>query len=262
MYDYGARNYDPALGRWMNIDPLAEKYNGEGPYIYCSNDPIAYLDPDGRDRIYSASGRLIEDTGSGKKLLVRIGNNDLALSKLDYSNKGTACAVSRIIANEAKALGYNGYYGVKKMDRESTIAHTNSKNSVFFNTTQLKKGSGDNFYDMKSTLRHEADQITGHKDQIKIHLQVMLEYIWNKLKQMVFMIHHKTIKTMLLQDLRAIKAQAEGQIALAGMVKDFNLSHEGYYNINYKINGQNYSNFTVIKLKTNQSQHYEQEQIY
>lgn len=24
MYGFGARNYDPALGRWMNVDPLAE----------------------------------------------------------------------------------------------------------------------------------------------------------------------------------------------------------------------------------------------
>ncbi len=46
-YDFGARNYLPALPRWSSMDPLAEKYYSVSPYVYCAGNPVNLVDEDG-----------------------------------------------------------------------------------------------------------------------------------------------------------------------------------------------------------------------
>jgi hypothetical protein len=48
-YDYSARMYDPVQTRFTTMDPLAEKYYSVSPYVYALNNPILYVDPDGKD---------------------------------------------------------------------------------------------------------------------------------------------------------------------------------------------------------------------
>jgi len=43
QYDYGARFYDPALGRFIMLDPLCEKYYSISQYAYCMNNPVKFI---------------------------------------------------------------------------------------------------------------------------------------------------------------------------------------------------------------------------
>lgn len=69
MYDFGARFYDPEIGRWFNIDPALQLAT---PYGFCGNNPILNVDPDGRfaflvqSIFIGAVTNVLSQMGSGK----------------------------------------------------------------------------------------------------------------------------------------------------------------------------------------------------
>ena len=72
MLDYGARHIDMADPQWRTIDPLAEKYYSISPYAYCLNNPIKYVDRDGREaRISKGTGDFQKRTFNDLQKLTR-----------------------------------------------------------------------------------------------------------------------------------------------------------------------------------------------
>ena len=51
-HDFGARNYNASLGRWMNLDPHSDTYMSLSPYNSFANNPISFIDPDGKDILF------------------------------------------------------------------------------------------------------------------------------------------------------------------------------------------------------------------
>lgn len=62
---YGARFYDPVLGRWHGIDNKAEKYYSITPYAYATNNPILFIDPNGKEIVDAKGNKISYSEKSG-----------------------------------------------------------------------------------------------------------------------------------------------------------------------------------------------------
>lgn len=84
LYHFGARYYNPAIGRWTQQDPLNQigSLTEANRYAYVSGDPVNYIDPTGKDAcgwISSGTSRVLEASGIGTIAGIYvdvIGNND------------------------------------------------------------------------------------------------------------------------------------------------------------------------------------------
>ena len=49
IYDFGARQYFPKYAIWGSVDPLSEKFPWNSSYVYCNNNPVLFIDPNGME---------------------------------------------------------------------------------------------------------------------------------------------------------------------------------------------------------------------
>lgn len=137
LYYYGARYYDPQTSIWQSVDPMADKYQGWSPYNYTLQNPIVFIDPDGRDVL-----KKIVET------LRNIGNLLPKNTKVKYKTNRNRKSAQWDISNDLEITS-NGELNaislkIKDIKRESLNLQENKmSDDDIYTETGLKRGFND-----------------------------------------------------------------------------------------------------------------------
>jgi len=120
----------PRQSIWLSVDPLSDKYPSLSPYNYCANNPIKYVDPDGRE---------VEHNSFKDKIYTAI-----------------AWVLSSEFRNNYKELSASEETYVFKSNKSNNSSFTTDGDKLYVNFSSKKasKSQGDNWY---TDLKHETE---------------------------------------------------------------------------------------------------------
>ena len=123
LYDFHARYHAPSTGRFMTVDPMAEKYPGISPYIYCAGNPVLFIDDDGTEtKLYATKlpGAISAfDEATHTFIVVTQANGDYKYYAYGSSHGGKFYGIPGAIGGQLERRLYNQDMNIIKNPAEN-----------------------------------------------------------------------------------------------------------------------------------------------
>ena len=185
LYYYGARYMNPVTSLWYGVDPLAEKYQASGSYLYCRQNPVRRVDVDGNDEVHiNGDGRIVKVINDHSAYITIVDPKGNRHSLSSYNISPYFLGIGRgdyrqIVANiagyYAKQAGVHGLVGAKGNEILGIFANYDYSDKGIWLQPSNSDGTVDrwldNKYNLMNTLQHEYfHKLDDQRNAYKNHL--------------------------------------------------------------------------------------------